>query len=302
MAPQPSDSEVGTPSAAASLRAMPTVLLVGCGRMGGALARRWLEYGLPPEKLAIVEPDKDAVTHRMAPMTGFAVYTDLKTFPRALKPRILVLAVKPQIIPGVLDEIRCVLAPETVLLSIAAGIRICYLQENLHPTTPIIRAMPNTPAAIGRGMTVAIANGQASDTDRRHISALLTAAGQLVWIEDETLIDAVTAVSGSGPAFLFLFMEAMADAAISVGLPDALANAISRETVLGAVMLTDRRSDSASTLREEVTSPGGTTEAALEILMAEDGMTTLMRRAVTAAKDRAIILSGNGQEAMSKRR
>ena len=176
--------------------------------------------------------------------------------------------------------------PGRLVLSIAAGTPISYFEHQLGANTAVVRAMPNTPASIGHGITVLCANTHVSAEQRARCEILIGAVGQVEWIEDESLMDAVTAVSGSGPAYVFLLIEALAQAGISAGLAADLANRLALTTVAGAGALAEQTEDSPTVLRQNVTSPGGTTAAALEVLMADDGLQQLMARAVTAAKER----------------
>jgi pyrroline-5-carboxylate reductase len=177
--------------------------------------------------------------------------------------------------------------PETVFLSIAAGKTLAFFSRQLGAEAAIVRAMPNTPAAIGRGITVACPNPYASAVQIALCDRLLAAAGEVAWVDDEALIDAVTAVSGSGPAYVFLLIECLAKAGIAAGLPADLAVRLARATVAGSGELARLSSEPAEVLRQNVTSPGGTTRAALDVLMAADGLETLMRKAVAAAAARS---------------
>jgi len=202
--------------------------------------------------------------------------------PDDLTPDAVVFAVKPQIIDEVLPAYRRWARPQTLFLSIAAGITIAGISRHLGDAA-IIRTMPNTPAAIGRAITVACANPRVTAGQRRLAEALLAAIGESAWVEDEALLDAVTAVSGSGPAYVFLLIEALAEAGARVGLPPDLALRLATETVAGSGELARLSPDSPARLRENVTSPGGTTRAALDVLMADDGLARLLQRAVAAA-------------------
>jgi pyrroline-5-carboxylate reductase len=203
----------------------------------------------------------------------------------------MVVAVKPQTAPEALPAVAGLVGGKTVVVSIMAGRTIGFLEDNL-PAAAIVRAMPNTPAAIGRGITVAVGNRRANAAARKLADALLAATGAIEWVEDEALMDAVTAVSGSGPAYVFLLAEAMARAGAAAGLPAALADKLARETVAGSGELLHRSADPAATLRQNVTSPGGTTAAALGVLMASDGLDPLMTKAVAAATRRGKELAG----------
>lgn len=262
------------------------LLLVGGGRMGGALLAGWLQGGLKPDAALAVEPDP-ARRAELAQLGVRAFAGADEALAPDLRPGAIVLAVKPQAMAEVLPAYRGRLAEDTLVLSIAAGRLIAELEAALGPGTGIVRAMPNTPAAIGRGVTVLCANAAASEAQRGLAEDLMAAVGVAAWIEDEDLLHAVTAVSGSGPAYVFHLVEALTEAGVAAGLPEALATTLARGTVAGAgavVRLSDRGADA---LRVEVTSPGGTTAAALDLLMGEGGLTPLLTRAVAAATRRS---------------
>jgi pyrroline-5-carboxylate reductase len=258
---------------------MTQVLLVGCGKMGGALLRGWLASGAI-EDAAVVEP------HPIDIPAGVTVAAALAALPDPLPPTIL-LAVKPQMLDTVLPDLRARLPEDALVISIAAGKTLAYFADRLGAAVPVVRAMPNTPAAIGRGITVCCAGGKVTDAGRATADALMRAAGDVAWIADEAMMHAVTAVSGSGPAYIFLLIEALEDAAKAAGLPPALAAQLARATVTGAAELARQSADAPAKLRRDVSSPGGTTVAALAVLMGPDGLTALMTRAVAAAADRS---------------
>lgn len=262
------------------------ILLIGCGRMGTALARGWLRRGLVPGALAVVEPAG------RPPLPDEVVYAaSLGELPTGVTPAAVIIAVKPQKIDSVLPHLAAFSAAEPLLLSIAAGIELATLRRALPAA---VRAMPNLPASIGKGISAAVAGPGVSEEQRDLADALLAAAGEVVWLEDEALIDVVTAVSGSGPAYIFALAEAMAAAGQSEGLPTQVAARLARATVIGAAHLLEQSGGSPTSLREQVTSPGGTTAAALEILRSEDGLDSLVGRAVHAAKQRSRELAGGG--------
>ena len=263
------------------------VLLVGCGKMGAAMLRGWLDRGLAPDAVLAVEPNPVS-------LDGLAVRhcADAAGLPGDFVPRIVVLAVKPQVMAAVLPAYRRLARPGTVFLSIAAGRTIASMAAALGPDAAIVRSIPNTPAAVGRGITVACANPAVDPAGRALCDALLAAVGEVAWVEDEALIDPVTAVSGNGPAYVFLLMECMAEAGRSVGLPAELAMRLARVTVAGAGELARLSPEPAAQLRRNVTSPGGTTEAALGVLMAADGIQPVFNRALAAAVRRARELAG----------
>lgn len=265
------------------------LLLVGCGKMGGALLSGWLERGLSADRTFVVEPvagAREAISASGA-ARGVVVASALGELDAALAPAVVVFAIKPQQLADAVPDYRRFVRPGTVFLSIAAGKTVAFFERLLGAEAAIVRAMPNTPAAIGRGISVLCANARVSPAQRAACGELMEAAGEVAWVEDEALLDPVTAVSGSGPAYVFLLVECLAEAGEAAGLPADLAMRLARETVSGAGELLRRSEETAATLRQNVTSPGGTTQAALEVLMAEDGLKALMTRAVAAARRRS---------------
>jgi pyrroline-5-carboxylate reductase len=270
----------------------PTPLvLAGCGKMGGALLDGWLLKGVPAHDIIVVEPSP-AIAESLAGRGLGGVYTNPAAIPADIQPTLVVFAVKPQTMDAVVPGYRRFADAGTAFLSIAAGRPIRYFEDTLGRDTAVLRAMPNTPAAVHRGITVVCANARTTATQRALCGELLGAVGAVEWIEDETLMDAVTAVSGSGPAYVFLFVECLARAGADAGLPDDLAMRLARATVAGSGELLARAPEPAATLRTNVTSPGGTTAAALDILMASDGLPRLLARAVAAATRRSRELAG----------
>tara|TARA_A100001037_G_scaffold135332_1_gene122585 strand:- start:6465 stop:7277 length:813 start_codon:yes stop_codon:yes gene_type:complete len=267
-----------------------TILLVGCGKMGGALLHGWLERGVDGAGIYVVDPADES--RQLTSELGVSYVEAAQEVPSGILPRVVVFAVKPQITDDVVPDYARYSTSECVFLSIAAGRPITYFAERLGDGAAIVRTMPNTPAAIGRGISVACANQQVSAESRELCGDLLNAVGKVAWVDDEGLLDAVTATSGSGPAYVFLLIECLAEAGIAAGLPEDLARQLALETVAGAGELARRSEDSPSVLRQNVTSPGGTTAAALEVLMADDGMGQLITRAVTAATRRSEELAG----------
>ena len=260
-----------------------TLLLVGCGQMGSAMLRGWLARDAA-RGYAVVEP---AGAHpSLAGKSGISWHESAAELGSDLHPDAVVFAVKPQVINAVLPPYRRWSDSGAVFLSIAAGTTIAGIARHLGEAA-IVRAMPNTPAAVGRAITVACPNRDVTPTHRRLCDALLAAIGESAWVEDEALMDPVTAVSGSGPAYVFLLIEALAAAGEREGMPADLALRLARETVAGAGELARMSSENPSRLRENVTSPGGTTRAALDVLMADDGLPALLRRAVAAATARS---------------
>ncbi len=270
-----------------SLASIPGALvLVGAGKMGGAMLDGWLARGLPPKKLIVLEP-KPSKAIKALTRRGVRINPTGDVGPVAA----LVIAVKPQTAPEAVPLLAALTDSKTVVVSIMAGRTIGFLEKHL-PNIAVVRAMPNTPAAIGRGITVAVGNRRVTAKTRKLAHGLLAATGPVEWIGDESLMDAVTAVSGSGPAYVFLLAEAMAQAGVAAGLPAELAERLARETVAGSGELLHRSALPPATLRQNVTSPGGTTAAALDILMGPDGVAPLMTRAVKAAAKRGKDLAG----------
>jgi pyrroline-5-carboxylate reductase len=266
------------------------LLLLGCGKMGGALLKGWLDRGLagtPQRPVHVVEPSAGA----MQPFAGAAHVVPVSTagaLPPSFRPAAAILAVKPQSMDRALAALPPgVKAARPLFLSIAAGKTLGYFARQLGSEAAVVRAMPNTPAAVGRGATVAAANAHVTRAMRDLAQALLSAVGEAHWVDDEGLIDAVTAVSGGGPAYVFLLIEALAEAGRKAGLPADLAMRLARATVSGAGELARLSPEPAAKLRENVTSPGGTTLEALKILMAADGIQPLFDRAIAAATKRS---------------
>jgi pyrroline-5-carboxylate reductase len=251
--------------------------------MGGALLRGWLAAGIPAS-LAVKEPQPSPEMAALLKESGIGDQP-------ASVPSVLVLAVKPQIMAKVLDEVAPQAGPETAVLSIAAGRTVASIARHFQSNTAIVRAMPNLPAEIGRGITAAFPNPHVTTGQRDLCGKLLSAAGEVAWIEEETYLDAVTAVSGSGPGYVFYLVECLAAAGREAGLPPDLAEKLARATIEGAGELLRRSPLSPAQLRENVTSPGGTTAAGLTVLMREQGLANLMRETVAAAALRSRELS-----------
>jgi pyrroline-5-carboxylate reductase len=258
-----------------------TIVLAGAGKMGGAMLSGWLAQGLDASRVAVIEPYPSSEIHALAARGARLnqAPSDVGTVAA------LVVALKPQMFREAGPQLRPFAGSSTLVVSIMAGITIAALTEVCGGS--VVRAMPNTPAAIGRGITVAVAAGNVSAAQRAVADALLRATGAVEWTGDEALMDAVTAVSGSGPAYVFLLAEELARAGVEAGLPPELATKLARETVAGSGELLHRSELDAATLRRNVASPGGTTAAALEVLMAPDGMQSLLTRAVAAATKRS---------------
>jgi pyrroline-5-carboxylate reductase len=256
-----------------------TIALAGAGKMGGAMLAGWLAQGLDPGRVVVIEPSPSAEISAL-------VAKGITLNPIAARAAdTLVVAVKPQMFREADAILKSLVGDSTLVVSIMAGTTIAVLQKVCGGA--VVRAMPNTPAAIGRGITVAVAAGNVSAAQRATADALLRATGSVEWVADEGLMDAVTAVSGSGPAYVFLLAEELARAGVAAGLPEALATKLARETVAGSGELLHRSELASATLRQNVTSPGGTTAAALNVLMGEGGLQQLMEHAVAAATARS---------------
>jgi len=264
------------------------VLLAGCGNMGFAMLSGWLEsQRLKPSEVAVVEPN-DALRARAA-ATGVAASAEVSAF-AGERPRLVLFAVKPQVIRDVAAGYRPFAAGGTTFLSIAAGTPIATFEEVLGAGTPVIRCMPNTPAAIGKGMMVVFSNRHVAPDMADFVHGLLSASGEVADIAEEGLMDAVTAVSGSGPAYVFHFIECLTAAGEKAGLPPETARLLARQTVYGAACLAFESGEEAGRLREQVTSPNGTTAAALSVLMQDGRMERLVTEAVEAARARSVEL------------
>lgn len=265
-----------------------TIVLLGAGNMGGAMLAGWLKNGIDGKSILILDP---RVSDRMAAMAAEHGVRIAATAPEGLTASVIFLAVKPQIMEAALPPIKSLVGPDTVVVSIAAGKTLSFLTSFLGDAA-YVRAMPNTPAMVGRGVTGAYANDKVTAAQRDRVEALLKVSGPVEWVASEADIDAVTALSGSGPAYVFYLVECMAEAGRKLGLPADLAMRLARETVSGAGELLHQSPEDASQLRTNVTSPGGTTAAALSVLMAEDAMQPLFDAALAAARKRAEELAG----------
>ncbi|MBM3608695.1 MAG: pyrroline-5-carboxylate reductase [Alphaproteobacteria bacterium] len=266
-----------------------TLVLAGAGKMGGAMLQGWLALGMKAQGVSAIDPYPSAQMQAFCAQKGVRLVAS----PEGLAPpQALVLAIKPQSLADAAAAYAPLIGPQTLVLSIMAGKTIANIAQALRARA-IVRTMPNTPAAVGRGVTGAAASPDVSPAQKVMATALLDAVGRTVWLEDESLIDAVTAVSGSGPAYIFYLTECLAKAGEAAGLPAELAMQLARATVEGSGELMFREAQTtASQLRVNVTSPGGTTAAALEVLMAADGLEPLLIRAIAAARRRAGELSG----------
>jgi pyrroline-5-carboxylate reductase len=267
-----------------------SLVLVGAGKMGSALLGGWLGQGADGQSISIVDPAPSEEVQMAVRYKGVRVNP---TASELAPPAVLFLAIKPQTLDEAAPQIAPLVGPDTLVISILAGKTTGNIKARLPAASGIVRAMPNTPAAIRRGISAAYATKGVNPEQRAAADHLLSAVGRVEWLEDESHLDAVTAVSGSGPAYVFLLAECLAEAGAAVGLPPDLAARLARATVEGSGELMYRSPEKAvSRLREEVTSPGGTTAAALNILMGESGLKKLMEAAVAAATRRAEELSG----------
>jgi pyrroline-5-carboxylate reductase len=262
------------------------LLLAGAGNMGWALLSGWLAGGLDPARVVVQEPAPQP--HIKAALEARGIRAEARIAGLPEPPAVLLVAVKPQVMDEVLPQLATLVGRGTLVISIAAGRRIDGLAAHLPAGTAIVRVMPNTPASVGRGISVAVGNAHVTERQRETCGSLMRAVGEVAWVDDEGLMDAVTAVSGSGPAYVFHLAECLAEAGVAAGLAPELAGKLARWTVAGAGELLHRSELDAATLRRNVTSPGGTTAAALEVLMAADGgLPELMREAVEAAARRS---------------
>ncbi|WP_376742428.1 pyrroline-5-carboxylate reductase [Ensifer canadensis] len=264
------------------------IVLIGAGNMGGAMLSGWLKSGVKGADILVIDPGPPPAMAKLIADNGVSHAT---SGPAGVEAAVIFIAVKPQVMEAVLPPLKTLVGASTVIVSVAAGKTLAFIESHLGATATV-RAMPNTPAMIGRGVTGAFANARVSDAQRGQVHDLLKVSGPVEWVETEADIDAVTAVSGSGPAYVFYLVECMAEAGRKAGLKADLAMRLARETVAGAGELLYQSPDDASRLRQNVTSPGGTTAAALAVLMADDGMQPLFDKAIAAARQRAEELAG----------
>jgi pyrroline-5-carboxylate reductase len=266
-----------------------SLILVGAGKMGGSMLEGWLAVGMSPQGVTVIDPRPSEAMTRLCNEHGIALNP---TNPPAA-PEVLVLGIKPQGLEEAAPQVNALLGPQTVVVSILAGKTIDNLRSRMPAATAIVRTIPNLPASIGRGATGAASSPEVTEAQRLMTDALLRSNGVVEWVASEDLIDAVTGLSGSGPAYVFHLVECLAEAGAAAGLPADLAQRLARATVAGAGELLHQSELPPETLRQNVTSPGGTTAAALQVLMAEpNSLKALMREAVAAAKHRAEELSG----------
>lgn len=266
------------------------LLLVGCGKMGGALLRGWLARGVAGAEVFVIDPQPKGLDDVIA--QGVTVYTHYEDLPDDLNPALVLLAVKPQFMDEALEHLEMMAQPGTTFLSIAAGKKVDYFKKSLGMQVHVVRAMPNTPAAVGRGMSVIFKDEELPAKVLDLCGQLLAAVGEVAWIESEDLMHQVTAVSGGGPAYVFLLIEALAEAGRAAGLPADLSMRLARSTVCGSGELAHQAGEPAADLRKAVMSPKGTTEQAIAVLMAPDGLQPLMTRAIHAATNRSRELAG----------
>lgn len=262
------------------------LVLAGAGNMGGAMLTGWLAQGLDPRRIVVQDPAPPPAVKAVLDKHGIVAHA---TLPEASKPpAVLLMAVKPQIMDEVFAPLAARAGAGTVVLSIAAGKTIASFEKHLAPGIAVVRSIPNTPAAVARGITVAAPNAHVTPPQKSLCDSLLSAIGEVAWVDDEALIDPVTAVSGSGPAYVFYLTECLAAAGVKAGLDPDLAMRLARATVTGSGELMHQWTDvGADQLRKNVTSPNGTTYAALQVLMSEKGLEPLMTEAIAAATRRS---------------
>lgn len=265
------------------------LLVAGAGKMGGALLEGLIARGLPGSQIVVQDPSPPADVADFLKRNGIRCEATIGSLDAA--PSLILAAVKPQVMDQVFAPLAKLAGPKTVVLSIAAGKTLASFEQHLQPGIAVIRAMPNTPAKVGRGVTACVANAATSQVQKTMASDLLVAVGSVVWLDREEDMDAVTAVSGSGPAYVFLLVECLEEAGRAAGLSPELAQSLARATVAGSGELLHQSALDAATLRKNVTSPGGTTAAALEVLMGTPGLQELMTTAVAAAVRRSRELS-----------
>ncbi|MEQ9518067.1 MAG: pyrroline-5-carboxylate reductase [Parvibaculum sp.] len=272
------------------LSSSDALVLIGAGKMGGAMLSGWLAGRLQGAQVHLRDPNPPAEMAKLVATQGLKLNFSIEDI-AAEAPRVVVLAVKPQIMDAVLPELKPLVRPGTLFLSIAAGVGLDRIEAGLGSGAAIVRTMPNTPASVGKGITAAIGNAHITPEDRALCDELLSAIGAVVWLRQEAEMDAVTALSGSGPAYVFALAETMAAAGEQLGLDPVLAKKLARATVAGAGAMLDVLPEDVSDLRRNVTSPGGTTAAALDVLLGDEGLWQLMRNAMNAARARSRELS-----------
>lgn len=266
-----------------------SLILIGAGKMGGAMLEGWIRLGMKGEALTVIDPNASPILVALCEQHGISLNPSLSSLGPA---EVVVLGIKPQMLDSAAATVSQLVDGRTLLISILAGKTLADLRARLPQLTSIVRCMPNLPASVQRGVTGAAPSPEVTATQRNTTNALLAGIGTVEWLDSEDLIDAVTAVSGSGPAYVFYLVECLAKAGEKLGLPAEVAERLARGTVEGAGELLHRSPQPPGTLRENVTSPGGTTAAALDVLMAGDGLAPLIAEAVAAAHRRAGELSG----------
>lgn len=266
----------------------PTILIVGLGKMGSALVNGWLGQNVDPTKIHVIEPNPNQIKELNCKIINF--YKNPNEIDNGFFPDIILFAIKPQIMDSVVPEYQR-FKEKSTFISIAAGKNILFFESLLGNDSAIIRTMPNTPASIGEGITIACGNKNTSQKCKKYFFYLFEAVGQAEWIVDENLMDAITAVSGSGPAYVFLLAETLSNAGVKAGLNKNMAQKLSVQTIIGSSLMLKYSEENPSVLRNNVTSPGGTTEAALSILMNEKGLNSLICEAVETAIKRSRALS-----------
>lgn len=267
------------------LRLDGPLVLAGAGNMGGAMLAGWLKRGLQPSQIIVQDPGPPPAVQALLTQHGIRAAPRIEA--PATPPSVLLMAVKPQSMDEVFPPLARLAGSQTVVLSVAAGRTIASFERDLPAGSAVVRSIPNTPAAVGRGITVATANAHVTARHKETVTELLSAIGEVAWVDDEALIDPVTALSGSGPAYVFHLVEAMAAAGVAAGLEPKLAMQLARATVTGSGELLHQSPLDAATLRQNVTSPNGTTYAALQVLMGKDGLEPLMTKAIAAATKRS---------------
>jgi pyrroline-5-carboxylate reductase len=265
-----------------------SLVLFGAGKMGASMLEGWLKAGLDPRGVTVLDPQPSEDVTQLCTQHAITLNDTTRIGP----PDVLVLAVKPQMLEGAAKKANAFIAPHTLVLSILAGKRVEDLALRLPRVKGIVRAMPNLPASLGRGATGAFASSETKPAQRDFAQSLLDAVGRVVWLDRESLMDSVTALSGSGPAYVFYLVEVLSEAGQTLGLSPAVSALLARETVIGAAELLKHSPMEAADLRQAVTSPGGTTAAALNILMSAEGLAPLLQNAMKAARRRAEDLSG----------
>lgn len=266
-----------------------TILVIGCGRMGGAIINGWLKNKIAPDNIHIVDPNSEALSEFK--LRGVNIYQSKDDLPQAIKFDCLLIALKPQLFEQVLPSYKKLICSNILIISIAAGMKCQSIEKLTCEGQAVIRIMPNTPALINEGVIVAVPNSHTTQDQLKLCESLFSSLGSFDWIQDEEKMHAVTAISGSGPAYFFHFIESMIEAAKSAGLDDELAKKLAIGTIIGSAKLVESDIRDISELRKEVTSPKGTTEAALHILMQDNRLINLIEEAATAAASRSIELS-----------